>query len=483
MTDRNFQIDNFPAVGTAKSDVPIELLAAMRIINRKKQSFRPPWREVARAGQIAPPHPPRLGAPDPDCPAWFIWLIMAGRGWGKTRTGGERAAEWGREYPGIRVALVAATFADGRDTMVEGESGLLSIFNAQELRGGSIDAAWNRSLGELFLANGSRYKVFSSEKPRQLRGPQHHCAWGDEPAFWQDADDGTAKDTTFTNLRIGTRLPPIKTWPKTFHSEIVLTTTPKPCALLKSRNPSAPGLLDDPNVIITRGTTQENIDNLSDSYKATVIAPLEGTRLGRQELYGNLLEDVEGALWESSVIDAARVPTVPRGVTFKRVVVAVDPATTSGEDSDDTGIIVAALGSDGDGYVLADRTCHLSPDGWAKAAIKAYKTFEADRVVAETNNGGDMVALTLRTVDPRVPFKKVTATRGKRVRAEPVAAKYEQGKIHHVGVFPELEDEMCSFTVDSSTSPNRMDALVWALTELMLGSSKRFRPAGKEWAA
>lgn len=421
---------------------------------RPAEEARIPWAEQRRPEQVPPPGD------------WFTWLILAGRGFGKTRTGAEWAAENGRTYPGSRTALVAATFADGRDTMIEGESGLLSVLDARELRGGSVDRAWNRSLGELFMANGSRFKLYSSEKPRQLRGPQQHFYWGDEPAYWNDAGLGTAQDTTWSNLKIGTRLPPRRGWPASYRACGVMTTTPRPVALLRSRSETAPGLTQVATTVTTVGRTLDNIGNLSATYRAQVVEPLLGTRLGRQELDAELLDDVPGALWSYSLLDKTRVVEAPEMV---RVVVAIDPAVTSGEQSDETGIVVAGRGVDGHAYVLADLSCRLSPSGWAQRAVNAYHEYGADRIVAEVNNGGDMVEATIRTVDRHVPYRRVVATRGKRMRAEPIAALYEQEAAHHVGTFPTLEDQMCTFVPDAlDGSPDHLDAAVWALTELML---------------
>ncbi len=411
-----------------------------------------PWEQMARPAQRAP-------AGD-----WLVWLMLAGRGFGKTRSGAEWAKQQAQAMPGSRGALIAAKFADGRDTMVEGESGLLTILPPSALRGGIREKAWNRSLGELHLDNGSRLKVFSSERPGSLRGPQHHYAWGDEPAEWLDASQGAAKDTTWSNLLFGLRLGQ--------RPRVMLTGTPKPLQLIKDLlfvgGDRRQGRR--PDVHLTTGSTYDNLVNLAPTFREQILAQYEGTRIGRQELQAELLEDVEGALWQLGRIEELRVARAPELV---RVVVAIDPAVTSGEDSDETGIVVAGRGLDGHGYVLADRSGRFTPKGWAERAVLALDDHKGDRVVAEANNGGDMVEATLRTVRPTVPFLKVTATRGKRIRAEPIAALYEQGRVHHVGSFDQLEDQMCSWLPDSGESPDRMDALVWALSELMEHSSAR----------
>ena len=638
----------------------------------------------ARPDQLAPPGD------------WLVWLIQAGRGWGKTRVGAEWIKARALEQPGTRWAVVAPTFGDARDTCVEGESGLLAVLPDDRV------ANWNRSMGELFLANGSRIKCFSADEPERLRGPQHHGAWcvaaevpvvtarGDVPiadvrpgdfvltrrgwrpvlaarrtkrdaavvtvtteagrtlrctpdhpvladGAWCDAETlspgttlsacslmdrpptgtGTASAGTSTTVPAGTAAPlaspsprpsgltstapsqtattcttstetrptttrptsassndaaiAIATPPRTAPSRpappsapqrcgrpgsrnsasastaahptnpdrptartagrtaalehdavvsvrpsgwadvydltvadahefyaggvlvhncdelaawrypdawdqlqfglrlgdmprTVVTTTPKPTRLVKA-------LAERTDVHVTRGATFDNAANLSAAALAELRARYEGTRMGRQELYGELLDDVEGALWTHAMIDDHRRP-MPELV---RVVTAIDPAVTSGEDSDETGIIVAGIGTDGDGYVVADRSGKFTPDAWARRAVAAHDEHQGDRVVAEVNNGGDLVELTLRAVDPTVPYRKVTASRGKRLRAEPVAALYEQGRIHHVGVLTALEEQMLTWTPESGDSPDRLDALVWALTDLMLTESKARR--------
>ena len=387
------------------------------------------WLESSRPNQI----PPQSD--------WLIWLILSGRGWGKTRTGAEWLVNEAMIHPRTRWAVIARTFADARDTCAEGESGLLNVLNRyQALKN------WNRSMGEILLTNGSKIKLFSAEEPDRLRGPQHHGAWCDELAAWSIPD---AWDQLQFGLRLGDN-------PRT-----VVTTTPRPIPLLKS-------ILNRDTTYITRGSTFENADNLAPSALAELQARYAGTRTGRQELLGELLEDVEGALWTRDMIEASRITTAP---PFVRVVVAIDPAVTSGEDSDETGIVTAGMTADGHYYILEDNTIKESPDNWAREAVKAYRKWGADRVIAETNNGGDMVILLLRQVEPNIPTKKVVATRGKRVRAEPISALYEQGRVHHVGAFEKLEDQMVSWTPDSNDSPDRLDALVWALTELTESSA------------
>lgn len=427
------------------------------------------WKQTARPEQLGP-----IGTL-----LWFVWLILAGRGWGKTRTGAEWAAAKARRYPGVRIALVAATFADGRDTMVEGESGLLSVIDDAELRGGSQDAAWNRSLGELYLANGSRFKIYSSEKPRQLRGPQHHFAWADEIAQWNDARLGTAKDTTWSNLVIGTRLPRRKGWDEEYRSQIVATTTPRPVALLKTRDEQNPGLLQRTSTAVTAGRTTDNLANLSDTYRQEVVDPLLGTRLGAQELDAVLLEDVEGALFSAEQIEADRVleGDLPG---LDMIVVAVDPSNTAGPTADEAGIVVVARGVDGQGYVLDDRSGRMGPTDWAAAAWEAALEWGAETIVIEEDGAQDnlmssmkvgwqSVAFRFRRAGAVAPRLERAGTKGqsKRTRAVPVGLLYEQHKVHHIqGRDPDalfgLESEMTTWD-GTGDSPNRVDALTWGI--------------------
>jgi phage terminase large subunit-like protein len=390
------------------------------------------WPLWARDNQLAP-----LGE-------WSTWIAMAGRGWGKTRVG----AEWVRgeveEGRATRVALVAPTAADARDVMVEGESGLLAVHppNARP--------EYEPSKRRVTWPNGAIATLYSADEPERLRGPQHDLAWADELAAWRYLQD--AWDMLMFGLRLGQ------------NPRVLVTTTPKPRVLLKQ-------LIADPATVVTYGRTDENRANLAPSFFTKIVKRYEGTRLGRQELGGELLEDIEGALWTRKMVEAAYTTTHPK---LERVVVAIDPAMTSGEESDETGIVVVGMArdpitKDPHGYVLEDLSGRYTPYEWAGKAITAYKRQMADRVVAEVNNGGDMVEAQLRMVDRSVSYKAVHASRGKRVRAEPVAALYEQGRVHHVGGLPTLEDQMCAFVPDDmETSPDRVDALVWALTELIV---------------
>lgn len=393
------------------------------------------WEFWARPEQIEPPGD------------WLIWVPLAGRGWGKTRTG----AEWVRSYVDTgragRIALIAETAADARDVMVEGDSGILAI-----------SPPWNRPAYEpskrrLTWPNGATATTFSAEDPDQLRGPQFDLAWSDELAKWRYAE--ATWDMLQFGLRLGER------------PRQLVTTTPRPLPLLKR-------ILADPMTVATKGRTFDNIANLAASFLRQIQTRYEGTRLGRQELEAEILDDVPGALWARSNLDRDRVCDAP--LNLKRVLVAIDPPATSGEDADECGIVVAGLADDGHGYVLGDRSSQGdTPQQWAARAIRAYRDFEADCIVAEVNNGGEMIKTILRNIDPSLPVIEVRASHGKVTRAEPVSALYEQHRVHHVGTLARLEDQMCVMTTDfdkstAGFSPDRVDALVWAITALMLKS-------------
>lgn len=330
--------------------------------------------------------------------------------------------------------------------MAEGESGIIAVHPP------SFRPTYEPSKRRLTWPNGAQAFLYNAVEPDQLRGPQHDAAWCDELAKWAYAEE------TWNMLQFGLRLGerPLQ----------VITTTPRPIKVLKE-------IMAAKTTAITRGSTMENRGNLPPSFFEQVVARYEGTRLGRQELNAEILDDNPNALWTRAQIDDLRVDEPP---PLERVVVAIDPSGTKGDieaPANDVGIIVAGLAGNGHGYVLADRTCNVSPAEWGKRAVEAYHRYGADRLVAERNYGGAMVEHTIRTVDPKIAYREVVASRGKWVRAEPVAALYEQGKVHHVGSLAKLEDELCDFTPDGTVageSPNRLDALVWALTELMLGT-------------
>ncbi|HTT78944.1 MAG TPA: terminase family protein [Stellaceae bacterium] len=374
---------------------------------------------------------------------WRVWLLLAGRGFGKTRAGAEfvrREIAAGRAR---RVALVGPTALDVRNVMVEGDSGLLNIGPRRRR------PLYEPSKHRLTWPNGAVAETFSADEPDRLRGPQHDLAWCDELAAWRYP---AAWDMLLFGLRFGA------------DPRVVVTTTPRPIKLLRA-------LFADPTVRVTRGRTIENRANLAPAFLAAIVKKYEGTRLGRQELDAELLDDLPGALWTHALIDAARLAAAPEGLA--RIVVAIDPAVSSGEDADETGIVVAGRDAAGHFYVLADASARLAPIEWARAAAASYKAHRADRVVAEVNNGGDLVEATLRVIDPNLAFRAVHAARGKAARAEPVAALYEQGRVHHIGAFPALEDQMCALAPDfdrasQGWSPDRVDALVWALTDLFI---------------
>jgi phage terminase large subunit-like protein len=373
----------------------------------------------------------------------MIWLMSAGRGYGKTRAGAEWAKWEGLRVPGRRIHIVAPTYSDARDTCVEGDSGLLSVLPHECVE------AWNRSLGELILKNGTRYKLFAAEEPNRLRGPQCHAAWCDELSSWRYED---AWDQLIFGLRLGD------------DPRVCVTTTPKP-------NPLTRRIMRDPSVIITRGSTFDNAANLAGSALEQLRAKYEGTRLGRQELYAELLEDVPGALWTWEMIRAAQQADTPSIDQMRRVVVAIDPSGSDGETGDSQGIVGAGVCNNGLAHVLANKTLRGSPDEWARAGVRLYDDLQADCIVAERNYGGEMVRRVIQTVRANVPVKLVTATRGKVVRAQPVAALYEQRKVTHAMPFGRLDEQLTQFTGDGylgEGSPDDADALVWALTELML---------------
>lgn len=374
---------------------------------------------------------------------WRVWLCLAGRGWGKTRTGAEttnRLVETGQVR---RVGLIAPTSADARDTMVEGDSGILACSPPWFM------PRYEPSKRRLTWPNGVRGLLYSAEEGERLRGPQFDWLWGDEPASWTDV-------TTWPNAVMGLRLGR--------QPRALITGTPKPVPLILD-------LMKDAETFVTRGSTFENEGNLARSYIAQVRRIYAGTRLGRQEIYAEVLTDMPGALFSQVLVDRNRVDAAPE---LERIVIAIDPAPTSETGADETGIMAVGRGFDGHGYVLKDHSLRATPDEWARAAVKAYYEHKADRIVAEINNGGDMVETVIRSVDPGVPFKAVRAMRGKAKRAEPVAALYEQNKVHHVGPpekFERLERQMRVFTGINGRRDDRTDSMCWGLHELLVEGS------------
>ena len=384
------------------------------------------WSNFARAEQIEPSI------------AYDVWLILAGRGWGKSRTGAETIRGWVAD--GVRrIHLVGRTTADARDTMVFGESGILAVC------AGDLEnrPTFNGNRRSIFWPNGAQAIVFSSERPNALRGPQCERWWADEVAAWGRPQE------TWDNLQFGARL----------GADVrgVVTTTPRPVQILKD-------LLVDDGTHTVKGNTYDNASNLAANFLRALARRYEGTRLGRQEIYAEMLDDNPLALWRRAELDEHRVTEHP---DLARVVVAVDPAATA--TGDETGIVAVGVGSNDEYYVLGDKSRQGSPDEWATAAVAAFNLHNADRLVYESNQGGDMVASTLRTKSQDLPIDSVHASRGKYTRAEPVAALYEQGRVHHVGAFAELEDQLCEWE-PGNDSPDRLDALVWAVSYLS-GSS------------
>jgi len=346
--------------------------------------------------------------------------------------------------------VVVPTFGDIRRVAFGGPSGLLSVIPRECLMSGR-GQGYNASSAEIRLHNGSKIIGFSAEEPDRLRGPQFHRAWCDELAAWKYPE-------TFDQLMFGLRLGQTP--------QCVITTTPKPTKIIRS-------LLKRDDTHISRGSTFENAANLAPSALKALEDRYSNTTLGRQELYAEILDETEGALWNYAMLDKGRIEKKDLP-DLSRIIVAIDPAVTSGEDSDETGIIVAGRCNSGHYYVLDDVSGRMSPDSWGRLAIEQYYKYNADRIVAETNNGGDLVERLLRNIESSVPYTPVTASRGKMVRAEPIAALYEQGKVSHVGAFSQLEEQLCTFTIGSRHSPDRLDALVWALTELSQSSGKAF---------
>lgn len=411
---------------------PSEVEAALaKLSDQEAEAILYGWREwLARPDQVAPDG------------EWDIWLCLAGRGWGKTRTG----AEWVREEieagRAKRIALVAETYKDALEVMVEGDSGLLNVFPPDKR------PTYTKKPLKVEFHNGAVALGYNATEPDQLRGPQFDLAWCDELAKWKYARE--TWDMLQFGLRLGT------------HPRVLVTTTPRPIELVKSIVAGQEG-----RVHVTKGRTLDNRANLAASFMDKVLAKYEGTRLGRQELNAEILGDIPGAIWTQMSIDAYRVREAP---DLRRILVAVDPAVTNTEESDEHGIMVGGIGHDQTGYLIEDASMRGTPLEWAKRVVSLAKTHGADGVVVEVNQGGDMVAHTLRTVAPNLNIIEVRASRGKHVRAEPVAALYEQGRIRHVGQFPELEAQMTQFTTEGyqgEDSPDRADALVWLMSELM----------------
>lgn len=401
------------------------------------------WDVFAHDHQV----PPRLA---PNGLPWLAWLLIGGRGAGKTRAG----AEWVRaqalglaplaDGPVTNIALVGETEHDVREVMIEGVSGLLAVHRRDER------PAWLPSRRRLEWNNGAVAYAFSAEDPESLRGPQFGCAWSDEMAKWRYAE------ATFDMLQFGLRLGA--------QPRQLITTTPRPTALIKR-------LMLEPTSVVTRAATEANAYHLAPTFLKGVLGRYAGTRLGRQELDGEIIEDRPDALWSRALIESCRVSEAP---SLARIVVAVDPPASSGKRADACGIVAAGITGEGAIYVIADDTVsNATPAVWAAKAIALWRRLEADSLVAEVNQGGEMVRSVINEVDASVPVVSVRASRGKWLRAEPVATLYEQGRVKHAGTFPALEDEMCDFGpsgLTSGRSPDRLDALVWAIASLTHGA-------------
>jgi len=405
-------------------------LTQLKTAEAQAIALRTDWLETARDKQLQPKV------------AHYIWLILAGRGWGKTRTGAQDIALYALRNPNSSCAVVAPTHGDLRRVCFGGPSGLVSIIPKECFIQSSDQKGYSSSVAEIRLFNGSKITGFAAQEPERLRGPQFHRAWCDEVASWRYPE---AFDQLMFGLRLGD------------NPQCVITTTPKPNKLIKD-------LVARKDCYVTSGSTFENEANLAASALKMLKEKYEGTNLGRQELYAEIIDAYEGALWKPELIEDSRVQDKP---TMTRIIVAIDPAVTNNPDSDETGIVVVGKDANNEYYVLDDVSGKYSPDAWARKAINSYYDFEADLIVAEVNNGGDLVEKMLRNIDHNVSYRSVRATRGKILRAEPVAALYIQKRVHHLGVYPQLEEQMCSYTGEANSgSPDRLDALVWAITEL-----------------
>ena len=408
------------------------------------QQLTTSWEFWARPNQLPP-------GPDCQCGCkgeWLYWLLLAGRGFGKTRTGAEWVHQQVNNGTYGLLHLVGATAADARDIMVLGESGLLATQKPENR------VKWSPTKRRLTWENGAEALVFSADEPERLRGLQCEAAWADELASWRYPE-------AWKQLQLGLRL---GRFPRT-----VITTTPKPTSLIRS-------LVVNERTHLTRGSTYENVTNLAEAFLQEITREMEGTRFGRQEIYAEILDESELAHWNRELLDDCRLTEKEykkQGVKIKKVVIGVDPAVSFGEESAETGIVVAGLGMDDKAYVLQDASGRYRPDGWAKKVSALYRSYQDTapevRVVAEKNQGYELVRHTLLVEDPDVPVKLVHASKNKMTRAEPVATAYERGRVKHVGTFEELESQMCTWEAGDPNSPDRLDALVWALTELIVG--------------
>lgn len=381
---------------------------------------------------------------------WAFWLLLGGRGAGKTAALTAWACSMAEQNPGARIAAVARTAADARDVLVEGDSGIIEV--SRKYWPHAVPR-YEPSKRRLTWPNGAQAATYSDAEGDQLRGPQHHFAVGDECATWSAE--------TMSNLRLGLRLGKMP--------RAAFATTPRPSRLLRE-------LMSDPACVTSRMSTYANKGNLPPQFFSAVLKRYEGTSLARQEILGEVLDEAPGALWTRETLEKTRVLIAPEDLV--RIVVAIDPSVSSGEGSDECGLVVAGRDRPGEFFVIEDASGRMSPDAWAKRAVELFRRHKADRVIGEANNGGDLIESVLRTVDKNVPYSKVHASRGKVARAEPIAALFEQGRAHLVGLMPELSDQLCCYVPGESSSPDRMDAMVWALSELNDGETFLCSPSG-----
>jgi phage terminase large subunit-like protein len=414
------------------------------IHRRQQQQDQYLWHKKARPNQLPPPGD------------WRIWLILAGRGFGKTRTGAETLRLWVHQGRAKRIALIAKSIYEARAVMVEGPSGLLSVYPPQQ------GPLFSPSKRQILWPCGAIATLYGAEQYEQLRGPQFDTAWIDE--FAKFRQQKALWEQLLLSLRLGQ------------DPRCLITTTPRPSKMLEA-------LLKAPNVVVTKGTTFENEANLAPAFFDSIITQFSGTQLGAQELYAEVLTERDGALWQRALIRYAQPESGTDGQwQLDRIVIAIDPATTHTQDSDETGIVIAGLDAQKRAFVLEDLSGRLSPADWGRRVVEAYWRYKADRIIAEVNKGGDLVERVVKSIDNTVAYKEVRATRGKTTRAEPIAALYEQERVFHVRPLTLLETQLCTYVQGStSRSPDRLDALVWALTELFLEAENR--PVLKIWGA
>lgn len=411
---------------------------------RKTEHHRYVWHSHARPNQLPPEG------------NWRTWLILAGRGFGKTRTGAETIRHWVQSGRYRRIALIAGSISEGRRVMVEGESGLMAVHPTAE------KPVFEASKRQLTWKNGAIATLFGAESFEQLRGPQFDCAWIDEMAKFRQPQEVWSQ--LMLSLRLGQ------------DPRCLVTTTPRPIPFLQQ-------LLENPDTAVTRGTTFDNQQNLAPAFIDQIIKQFQGTSMGAQELYAEILSQRQGALWSRQMIRYQEPPMDAAGNwLLERIVIAVDPATTHHEGSDETGIMIVGIDAQKQAYVMEDLSARLSPGDWGRRVVEAYWRYKADRVVAEVNKGGDLVERILRAIDGSISYKAVRATRGKATRAEPIAALYEQQRVFHVRPLRDLETQICAYIPGvTGKSPDRLDAMVWAVTDLLLNAESN--PTLKVWSA